>query len=288
MMEFRYDLFISELHFHIQSPKPIQLPDCFRPFAVSSPPAGTPDIFLEVFIGGAPLHIDPDVKRLSENVYILQGQIVQRYHWKNEEYIVRIDSVGRGTPCRLYIPEAFADAFCARGNWLNYLALERLLIPYGRIILHASAVLYRGKAYLFTAPSGGGKSTHAALWAQYFGAEIINGDKTVIQADASGCRAFGSPVAGSSGIFRNIGAPIAAIFLLKKSCRNHISIQHQPANYFSLYSETVKSSWDMKFNRNLLDLLEIVLDNIPILTLECTPEKEAVQCVLDYMERMKE
>lgn len=287
-MEFRYDLLISELHFNIQSPKPIQLPDCFRPFAVSSPPAGTPDIFLEVFIGGDPPYIESDAKRLSENVYILQDQIVQRYHWRNEEYIVRIDPVGRGTPCRLYIPAAFSDAFCANGNWLNYLALERLMISYRRVILHASAILYKGKAYLFTAPSGGGKSTHAALWEQYFGAEIMNGDKVVIQVDASGCKAFGSPVAGSSGIFRNIGAPIAAVFLLRKSCRNCISTQYRSKNYVSLYSEAVKSVWDMKFNRNLLDLLEIILETVPIFTLECTPEKEAVQCVLDYMERIKE
>ena len=43
-------------------------------------------------------------------------------------------------------------------------AFCRELIGHGRLFLHASAVVHEGAAYLFSAPSGTGKSTHTALW----------------------------------------------------------------------------------------------------------------------------
>ena len=42
--------------------------------------------------------------------------------------------------------------------------------------LHASAVMLDGRAYLFSAPSGTGKSTHTEKWCRLFGAEYLNDD----------------------------------------------------------------------------------------------------------------
>ena len=51
-----------------------------------------------------------------------------------------------------------------------------------RIIhLHSSYIIYHDKAILFTGPSGIGKTTQAELWRDYQGAEIINGDVTLIR-----------------------------------------------------------------------------------------------------------
>ena len=55
----------------------------------------------------------------------------------------------------------------------------KLLLHEG-MMLHASAVAMEGKCYLFSAPSGTGKSTHTKQWQKFFGeekAEIINDDK---------------------------------------------------------------------------------------------------------------
>ena len=49
-------------------------------------------------------------------------------------------------------------------------------------MLHSSAVVADGKAYLFTADSGTGKSTHTQLWPRMFGdrAYILNDDKPAL------------------------------------------------------------------------------------------------------------
>ena len=43
------------------------------------------------------------------------------------------------------------------------------LIKHGGIYLHSSAIELDGKAYLFSGPSGVGKSTHTRLWREVFG-----------------------------------------------------------------------------------------------------------------------
>ena len=66
-------------------------------------------------------------------------------------------------------------------------AFCRELIGHGRFFLHASAVVYEDAAYLFSAPSGTGKSTHTALWRELFpGSYILNDDKPVLQPGPEG------------------------------------------------------------------------------------------------------
>ena len=56
-----------------------------------------------------------------------------------------------------------------------------ILAGYGQLVLHSSYVLTQsGAAVLFSGPSGIGKSTQAALWQQYAGADVINGDRTLL------------------------------------------------------------------------------------------------------------
>ena len=53
-----------------------------------------------------------------------------------------------------------------------------------------------------------------------------------------------------------------------------------------LYGEAVKSARDAEFNSRLLDLIEKLRVQVPVLSLACLPEKSAVECVLQNNERM--
>lgn len=161
------------------------------------------------------------------------------------------------------------------------------MLSFDRFFLHASAVIYKGKAYLFSAPSGGGKSTHAALWQQHFGAKLLNGDKVLIEVRDGQCIAHGSPVAGSSGIYEQGSAPIAAVYLLKKEKENRVIPIPMRSALMALYSEAIKDRKDPVFNMKLLDLIEKMLICVPVRTLACLPEKSAVECVLQKEEGMK-
>ena len=69
------------------------------------------------------------------------------------------------------------------------------LLNYDIIMFHSSAFALDGKAYIFTAPSGTGKSTHAKLWRERFNDRviIINDDKPLLAFNDNGIIAHGSP-----------------------------------------------------------------------------------------------
>ena len=286
-MPARYDFQISDLLLRIVSPRPLRIPDNFEPFHNIASPEQKPDILFEIVFQTAQIPSEPDVRQLAPNVFWHNNRILERYYWMDDQYIIRCESVGRGEPCRLFIPVDFADAFCAGGNWLLYMSMGRLMQSFRRSILHASAVLYEGKAYLFTAVSGGGKSTQAALWEKYAGAEIINGDKVITACRDHAAMAYGGPVAGSSGIYKNIAAPIAAVFAVKKSSRNHISAIAARDAVLRLYSASVKSVWDHDSNAMVLEMAENLCRQVPVLTLECLPEPSAVEYTLQYLNMPK-
>lgn len=287
-MKYQYHFFISELYFHIESEKQLVIPECFRPFAVRDIPAAVPDVRICYHYDAEDFQVESSAAELHKEVCCRQQQIIQRYFLSEGKWIIRVEpKAGRELPYRLFLPSSFADAFCGRGNWLNYLALERMLLPFRRLLLHASFVRYQGQAILFSGESESGKSTQAALWEKYLQAEVINGDKAVIHAEAAGCTAYGSPVAGSSGIYKNTGAPLAAILMVHKSDQNRMYRMGGRQAFLALYSEAVKSSWDEEYNCQLLELIGTVTESVPVYYLECTKEKEAVIYVRDYLQREK-
>ncbi len=92
-------------------------------------------------------------------------------------------------------------------------------------LFHASAVAVDGQAYLFTAPSGTGKSTHARLWRDMLGerAVMVNDDKPFLSIRRDGTAAvYGSPWDGKHRLSSNTSAPVRAICLLERSEENRI------------------------------------------------------------------
>ena len=92
------------------------------------------------------------------------------------------------------------------------------LISFGGMMLHSSAVVLDGEAYLFSAPSGTGKSTHTSLWLQHFGdrAFILNDDKPAIRVTDNGIFVYGTPFSGKNDISENTGVPLKAVAVLSR------------------------------------------------------------------------
>lgn len=270
-MQFRYDLIIAGLHFRICSPFFLNLPEYFRPFLVT-----------EVFPAEPDVNINVEAEDLQKDKW-LQDTILQSFYWDHGKSIYRLESKLNPVQITLVIPQEFRERFAQNANWLLYLAPERPLLHYGRLILHASAVIYHERAYLFTAPSGGGKSTQAKIWEQTLHAQVINGDKVVLHNNGSDLIAYGSPIAGTSGIYRNICAPVAAIVQLEKGLENTITPLTMRDRYLLLYGEAVKSDWDANFNRSLLQLAASYLQRTEYVQLRCVPDHSAAECLLDYL-----
>ena len=102
-------------------------------------------------------------------------------------------------------------------------AFCRGIVRHGRFFLHASAVVCEGEAYLFSAPSGTGKSTHTALWCRLFPESyILNDDKPVIQPEMEKITVWGTPFAGKTDLQVNRGIPLKGICFLRQGTENQI------------------------------------------------------------------
>ena len=135
-----------------------------------------------------------------------------------------------------------------------------------------------------TAPSGTGKSTQAELWSENQKAEIINGDRAILRKKDGIWKAYGLPYAGSSDIFRNESAPIAAVVILRQAHYN--DVQHlRPAEAFRwIYSETIIRSWDEAFQEKVADLITDLVLHVPVLMLNCLPDEGAVSRLKEEIE----
>lgn len=173
------------------------------------------------------------------------------------------------------------DLIASTVNLLKLLSLEDLFLRESGFLLHASFIRYDGCAVLFTAPCGTGKSTQASLWETHENAEILNGDRALLRKQGDQWTAYGLPIAGSSGIYRNQCAPVKAIVALRQAKTNQIRRLgfSEALRYF--YPEVTIHRWDSKFVDTILNLLLDLMGSVPVFLLECRPDQEAVQLLKD-------
>ena len=92
------------------------------------------------------------------------------------------------------------------------------------LLMHGSTVAVDGRAYLFTAPCGTGKSTHTRLWREVFGdrAVMVNDDKPFVRLDGEQVLVCGAPWSGKHGLEANITVPLQGICVLERGTENEI------------------------------------------------------------------
>lgn len=173
--------------------------------------------------------------------------------------------------------EGMGSELCYSQNLLELLNLETVLLQFDALLLHSSFIRWNGQAVLFSAPSGTGKSTQAELWQKYEQAEILNGDRSGLRKIEDTWCAFGLPYAGSSQIFKQDKAPIRAIVVLRQAKKNFVRRMKIQESILALYPELSIHHWDSLFVERAMNLLEQILQEVPIYLLECRPDREAVE-----------
>jgi len=134
-----------------------------------------------------------------------------------EQEALRQEALEEGIKVRV-----FADPFLERT------AIQRKVAEYlfdrSVLMTHGSTVAVDGRAYLFTAKCGTGKSTHVRLWRQMFGdrAVMVNDDKPFLKITETGVWAWGSPWSGKHGLDTNITVPLQGICILERGKENRI------------------------------------------------------------------
>lgn len=221
-------------------------------------------------IAGLKVEMEPEYGRLmhQSESYKSSGTpvIIVKPDPYDEEHVV-MDNPSEGE--REYI--CCGAAFC------------REIIPFGRFFLHASAVVYEGEAYLFSGPSGVGKSTHTALWRKMLpGSYILNDDKPVICPEENKITVWGTPFAGKTDLHVNKGVPLKGICFLKQGSVNQIEQVSESAALALMLNNTYRPRDAAGMNR-LLDMMERVVKHSRIYEMSCTREPEAAEIAYRVM-----
>lgn len=224
-------------------------------------------------IAGLKVEMEPKYDRLIRQgaAYVSSGTPVMRVEPDSED-------LGR---VALDIPSAEEQEYICCGA-----AFCRSIIEHGRFFLHASAVVYEGAAYLFSAPSGTGKSTHTALWRELFpNSYILNDDKPVIWPEKERITVWGTPFSGRTDLQVNRGVPLKGICFLKQDIENQIRQMTEAEALALMLNNTWRPRYSHGMER-LLDMIEQVVIRSKAYELRCTKESDAAKLSYSVMKGM--
>lgn len=220
-----------------------------------------------------------------------------KQYYKVAGLIVEMDTFGRGADQAFpYLIEYSGEPdIVITSNWESkkkdypglcdgdgeYLAtgfsFYKQLLNFDGMMLHSSAVMMDGKAYLFSADCGTGKSTHTSIWRKTFGEDralILNDDKPALRLENGIWYAYGTPWSGKTPQNINARVPLEGIAVIERAENNSI----EPFGGIEAVQELLKQTArprDMEFRIKILELLDKLIAMVPIWKLRCNMEAEA-------------
>ncbi len=156
-----------------------------------------------------------------------------------------------------------------------YRKIAQVLPKYNALIFHGSAVAVKNKAYIFTAKSGTGKTTHTLLWLKNIkDSFVVNGDKPIIRIFGDTIKVCGTPWCGKENLGTNIQVPLNSICILSRGKTNTIEKTTFDDAISLLIGQTYCSS-DTQVLTETLKTLEKIAKNVNLFKLSCNMEDDA-------------
>lgn len=184
-----------------------------------------------------------------------------------------------------------AERYHSTWSYADVAHMESSRIFYGKLLehdgiyLHSSAIALDGRAYLFSGPSGMGKSTHTRLWQQTFGpaAQVFNDDRPVLRCLNDTWYAYGTPWCGKDNININMKVPLAGICFLEQSQENAIRRLSQAEALSRIISQTMRYFKSEERLDLMLGHVERLTKMIPVYELKNRPEPAAAMLSYETM-----
>lgn len=144
------------------------------------------------------------------------------------------------------------------------------------LLVHSSVIRCSGKAYMMTAPSGTGKSTHTRLWYDNIpGCDLMNDDNPIVRI-VDGCAlTYGSPWSGKTPCYKNTQAPVGAIVRIKQAQKNSIRRLYPVESLAVLLPAMSCMKWDKRVYGGVCDTVSRLIGLCGIYELGCLPNAEA-------------
>ena len=156
------------------------------------------------------------------------------------------------------------------------IAYSLAILLHDGISVHASAVMWQGKAYLFMGKSGTGKSTHARLWLQAIaGCELLNDDNPTIRIVDGRVIAYGTPWSGKTPCYKNLSCEVGGIVRLSQAPFNRFAVRNEVEAFTTILPGCASIRSVKSLNDAMHDTLIQVASLVTVGTLQCLPDADA-------------
>lgn len=175
-------------------------------------------------------------------------------------------------------------------EWLHFalwLAYNMPASAFGRYAFHAAAVVYEHQASIFLGESGTGKSTHARQWmAALDDCWLLNDDSPVVASVDGAIWVYGSPWSGKIPCYLTDRFPLRGVARLRQAPQNNANrlrpLEAIAALVPSFPPMLVHAE---PFRSRMLQLVESLVEQVPVLRVDCLPDTDAARCCLRAMEQ---
>ena len=140
------------------------------------------------------------------------------------------------------------------------------LLPFDRAVYHGLSFYWQNRAWLITAPSGTGKTTHYLQWKRQFTDEltIMNGDKPLISVENGKIFVYPSPWYGKEGMHRSTTAELAGIVLLTQSDSNTMRLLSKREAAAPLYAQVLYSAQNPGQVADACKIVSAMIESVPV------------------------
>ena len=276
---------------------------------------GVPKVISKVYKG----HKSDMLRHVAFLIFFLWVMLMEAFSMEIAGAVVRVQPLFQSTMeyCRPYLTDQEPDFFVTvtsedltreqqlldqeaveeglkfrkfKEPFLERSTIQRRVADYlvnrNTLMLHGSTVSVDGKAYLFTAPCGTGKSTHTRLWRELFGerAVMVNDDKPFLQINSDCVLAYGSPWSGKHGLATNVCVPLKGICLLHRGSENLIQRTDASCLMDMLLHQTHMPD-DESLAKKVFSLVDTLTQMVPLWDMYCNKNLEAAEVAYRAMSR---
>lgn len=153
----------------------------------------------------------------------------------------------------------------------------------GYFAIHSASILYRGKAYLFSGPSGTGKSTHTRLWRELFDIQDINGDLNLLSDEGA---VYGMPWCGTSGIYTPKQFDLGGIIFLKQAKEDRVRVLDGDDKILRISQRLISPSYTKEQLEENMSFSANLARRIPAWSLSCTKNPSAAELMKETIDHM--
>lgn len=199
----------------------------------------------------------------------------------NEDIVKEFFSLNASMPTKQNAHEYISSHYGHLEALAVYNKIANKMPYFDTFLMHGSVVAQGNFAYMFTAPSGIGKTTRTRLWMKEIpNSFVVNGDKPLIKiVDNKTVLACGTPWCGKEGWNTNVMIPLRAIFFLERADENGKSFVSEITSSEAFISllQQVHHPDDVNSMHNTLHLLKRMTRIVKFYRFQSTPTTEAIR-----------